>query len=192
MKLLRTLLLRDDHVCPWWLAYTFDNPLRRILHPPEKVLSGLVSQGQTVLDIGCGMGHFSLGMARMVGEHGRVIALDLQDQMLDRVRRRAEKQRLSDRLILHKGEVAGLDMRGEVDFALAFWMVHEVPDQHAFFQSVKGLLKPNGRLLVAEPKIHTSKADLIRSLKIAADAGLKVNANPDISFSRTALLTPVI
>ncbi len=192
MKRLRTLLLKDDHVCPWWLAYTFDNPLRRILHPPEKVLSGLVSQGQTVLDIGCGMGHFSIGMARMVGEHGRVIALDLQDQMLDRVLRRAEKQRLSDRLILHKGEVAGLDMRGEVDFALAFWMVHEVPDQHAFFQSVKGLLKPDGRLLVAEPKIHTSEADLIRSLKIAADAGLKVNANPDISFSRTALLTPAI
>ena len=192
MKRLRTLLSMDDHVCPWWLAYTFDNPLRRILHPPEKVLSGLVSQGQTVLDIGCGMGHFSIGMARMVGEHGRVIALDLQDQMLDRVLRRAEKQRLSDRLILHKGEVAGLDMRGEVDFALAFWMVHEVPDQHAFFQSVKGLLKPDGRLLVAEPKIHTSEADLIRSLKIAADAGLKVNANPDISFSRTALLTPAI
>jgi len=192
MKRLRTLLLKDDHVCPWWLAYTFDNPLRRILHPPEKVLSGLVSQGQTVLDIGCGMGHFSLGMARMVGEHGRVIALDLQDQMLDRVRRRAEEQRLSDRLILNKGEVAGLDMRGEVDFALAFWMVHEVPDQHAFFQSVKGLLKPDGRLLVAEPKIHTSEADLIGSLKIAADAGLRVIANPDISFSRTALLTPVI
>jgi len=192
MKRLRTLLLMDDHVCPWWLAYTFDNPLRRILHPPEKVLSGLVRQGQTVLDIGCGMGHFSIGMARMVGEHGRVIALDLQDQMLDRVRRRAEKQRLSDRLILHKGEVAGLDMKGEVDFALAFWMVHEVPDQHAFFQSVKGLLKPDGRLLVAEPKMHTSEADLSRSLKIAADAGLKVNANPGISFSRTALLTPVI
>jgi 2-polyprenyl-3-methyl-5-hydroxy-6-metoxy-1,4-benzoquinol methylase len=192
MKRLRTLLLKDDHVCPWWLAYTFDNPLRRILHPPEKVLSGLVSQGQTVLDIGCGMGHFSIGMARMVGEHGRVIALDLQDQMLDRVRRRAEEQRLSDRLILNKGEVAGLDMRGEVDFALAFWMVHEVPDQHAFFQSVKGLLKPDGRLLVAEPKIHTSEADLIGSLKIAADAGLRVIANPDISFSRTALLTPVI
>ena len=192
MKRLRTLLLKDDHVCPWWLAYTFDNPLRRILHPPEKVLSGLVSQGQTVLDIGCGMGHFSIGMARMVGEHGRVIALDLQDQMLDRVRRRAEEQRLSDRLILNKGEVAGLDMRGEVDFALAFWMVHEVPDQHAFFQSVKGLLKPDGRLLVAEPKIHTSEADLIGSLEIAADAGLRVIANPDISFSRTALLTPVI
>ncbi|MGD0820400.1 MAG: class I SAM-dependent methyltransferase [Desulfomonilia bacterium] len=192
MKRLRTLLLMDDHVCPWWLAYTFDNPLRRILHPPEKVLSGLVRQGQTVLDIGCGMGHFSIGMARMVGERGRVIALDLQDQMLDRVRRRAEKQRLSDRLILHKGEVAGLDMRGEVDFALAFWMVHEVPDQHAFFQSVKGLLKPDGRLLMAEPKIHTSEADLIRSLKIAESAGLNVCAKPDISFSRTALLAPVI
>jgi hypothetical protein len=34
------------HVCPWWLAYTFDNPLRRLLHNPEKLLAGLVEEGQ--------------------------------------------------------------------------------------------------------------------------------------------------
>jgi hypothetical protein len=45
---------------------------------------------------------------------------------------------------------------------------------------------------MAEPKIHTSEADLIRSLKIAESAGLNVCAKPDISFSRTALLAPVI
>jgi ubiquinone/menaquinone biosynthesis C-methylase UbiE len=189
VKRLRDLLLMDDHVCPWWLAYTFDNPIRRILHPPEKVLAGLVSQGQTALDIGCGMGHFTIGMARMVGEHGRVIAVDIQGQMIERVRRRAKHQALTDRLILHKGEVAGLEMKGQVDFALAFWMVHEVPDQQAFFQAVRSLLKPKGQFLMAEPKIHTSEQDLSNSFQMASKAGLTVCGKPTISFSRTALLT---
>jgi ubiquinone/menaquinone biosynthesis C-methylase UbiE len=188
LKRLRELLFMDDHVCPWWLAYTFDNPIRRILHPPEKVLGGLLHQGCTALDIGCGMGHFTLGMAKMVGDHGRVIALDIQDQMLERVRRRAFHQGLTARIILHKGYVECLEMKGQVDFALAFWVVHEVPDQQSFFNAVKGLLKPDGRFLVAEPRIHTSQAGLERSLKIAAQAGLTLCANPAISMSRTALL----
>jgi ubiquinone/menaquinone biosynthesis C-methylase UbiE len=188
LKRLRELLLMDDHVCPWWLAYSFDNPIRRILHPPEQILGSLVHQGCTALDIGCGMGHFTFGMAKMVGDQGRVIAVDIQDQMLERVKRRAMRQGLADRLILHKGQVEGLEMKGQVDFALAFWMVHEVPDQSAFFKAVKDLLKPDGRFLVAEPKIHTSEADIKRSLKIASQAGLAVCANPGISMSRTALL----
>ena len=188
MKRLRDFMLMDDHVCPWWLAYSFDNPLRRILHPPEKVLAGLLDPGMTVLDIGCGMGHFTLGMARMVGPGGRVIALDLQDQMLTRVRSKAERQGLAGRITLHKGEVAGLEMKGMVDFALAFWMVHEVPDQLAFFKAVKGLLKPDGRFLVAEPKIHTTQADVERSLEIAFQADLEVCSSPGILMSRTALL----
>ena len=189
MKGLRELLLMDDHVCPWWLAYTFDNPIRRILHPPDKVLGGLVHKGFTALDIGCGMGHFTMGMAKMVGDQGRVIALDIQEEMLERVKRRAIHQGLTERILLHKGYVKGLEMKGQVDFALAFWMVHEVPDQLAFFKAVKDLLKPDGRFLVAEPKIHTSEADLDRSLKIASQAGLAVCANPGIPMSRTALLT---
>ncbi len=188
LKRLRKLLLMDDHVCPWWLAYSFDNPMRRILHPPKKILGSLVHQGCTALDIGCGMGHFTFGMAKMVGDHGRVIAVDIQEPMLERVRRRARHQGLTERLILHKGDVEGLEMNGQVDFALAFWMVHEVPDQLAFFRAVKNLLKPDGRFLVAEPKIHTSEADIDRSLKIASQAGLAVCANPGISLSRTALL----
>jgi ubiquinone/menaquinone biosynthesis C-methylase UbiE len=188
VKRLRELLLMDAHVCPWWLAYTFDNPLRRILHPPERILAGRVLPGMTVLDIGCGMGHFTLGMARMVGETGRVIGLDLQAEMLGRVRRRAESQRLSGRITLHHGEVGSLDARGAVDFALAFWMVHEVPDQEAFFKTVKDLLKPDGCFLVAEPKIHTSAADLEGSIGTASHAGFNLIGRPSIAMSRTALL----
>jgi predicted RNA methylase len=70
------LLRREQHVCPWWLAYTFDNPLRGLLHQPAQILDGLVGQGDTVIDMGCGIGFFSLGLARIVGAAGHVLAID--------------------------------------------------------------------------------------------------------------------
>ena len=87
----RQILLMDDHVCPWWLCFTFDNPLRRLIHNPDRLLRSWIAPGQTAIDIGCGMGYFTLPMARLVGNSGRVIAVDLQAQMLDRLQRRAER-----------------------------------------------------------------------------------------------------
>jgi 2-polyprenyl-3-methyl-5-hydroxy-6-metoxy-1,4-benzoquinol methylase len=74
----------DQHkVCPWWKAYTFDNPIRKLLHPPRRVLGAYIKERMTVMDVGCGMGHFSIGMAKLVGENGKVIAVDLQQKMLN-------------------------------------------------------------------------------------------------------------
>ena len=70
-------------VCPSWLAFVLNNPLRKLLQNPEKILKGLVQEGQTAVDLGCGPGFFTLPLARMVGESGRVIAVDLQSKMLD-------------------------------------------------------------------------------------------------------------
>ena len=92
----------NERVCPWWRAYIFDNPVRRLIQKPEKILGGLIQQGQTVLDIGCGMGFFSLGMARLVGEEGRVISVDLQKKMLDALERRAKRAGLSSRIQVHQ------------------------------------------------------------------------------------------
>ncbi|MGB6852381.1 MAG: class I SAM-dependent methyltransferase, partial [Thermoanaerobaculia bacterium] len=100
-NLLRAILSRD-HVCPWWLAYSFDNRLRRFIHRPERLLGPYVRQGMTVLDVGCGMGHFSLGLARMVGSDGRVIAVDLQPEMLEVLSARANKEGLDERIRLHR------------------------------------------------------------------------------------------
>ena len=86
------------HVCPWWLAQALDNPIRRIIHSPDKILGGYIEPGQTVLDLGCGSGTFTIAMARMVGEAGRVIAVDLQDEMLQLIRQKAVKEGLASRL----------------------------------------------------------------------------------------------
>lgn len=78
------------HVYPWWGSYFLDNPLRRLIHAPEKIIGPYVRPGMTVMDVGCGMGLFSMPMARIVGNQGRVIAVDLQQEMFD-VLRRAEQ-----------------------------------------------------------------------------------------------------
>lgn len=178
----------EQHVCPWWLAYTFDNPLRRLLHPPEKLFAGLVHPGETVIDVGCGMGHFTLGLARMVGPAGKVIAVDLQQQMLDRVRRRAERAGLSERIRLHHAGERSLQLDARVDFVIASWMVHEVPDRAAFLHEVAGLMKPGARFYVIEPRGHVTEAELEQTVELAVGAGLRVESRPRVSLSRAVIL----
>jgi 2-polyprenyl-3-methyl-5-hydroxy-6-metoxy-1,4-benzoquinol methylase len=187
-NLLHRLLLRGDHVCPWWLAYTFDNPLRRLLHSPEKLFGGFVGPGQTAVDVGCGMGHFTLGLARMVGEDGTVVAVDLQEQMLARVRRRAERAGLLRQIRLHRSGGASLELAVRADFVVASWMVHEVPDRAAFLREVAGIMKPGARLFVAEPRGHVGAEDLERTVALAAEAGLRVESRPHVALSRAVVL----
>ena len=55
----------DVDVCPYWMAGLLDNPLRRLLHNPEKILAEFMHEGQTALDLGCGPGYFTMAMARL-------------------------------------------------------------------------------------------------------------------------------
>jgi ubiquinone/menaquinone biosynthesis C-methylase UbiE len=173
-----------ESVCPWWLGSALNNPVRRLFHKPESMLRSLVSPGDTVADIGCGSGFFTLPLARLVGDQGRVIAIDVQDEMLAGVHRRAEQAGLLPRLQFQNAILVEPKTAILVDFALAFWMVHEVPDQTAFFRQVHALLKPGAKLLVAEPKIHVGEAAFRRSLQIAQSAGLTPVGEVKISLSR--------
>jgi ubiquinone/menaquinone biosynthesis C-methylase UbiE len=182
--------MAKQHVCPWWLAYTFDNPLRRLLQDPERILAGMVRTGETALDVGCGMGYFSLALARIVGEDGLVIAADLQPQMLERVRRRAAMTGLQNRIRLHRCEPTRIGLGEQVDFALAFWMVHEIPDVQRFLAELRGVLRPEARFLLVEPKFHVSGTDFRRTLQIAHQEGLRLLGEPRVPLSRAALLGP--
>lgn len=176
------------HVCPWWLAYTFDNRLRRLMYRPETVLSPYVKPGMTLLDLGCGMGYFSIAMASLVGDSGAVIAVDLQQEMLDVMMKRAARSNLAGRIRPYRCAPDDIGAHTAADFALACYMLHEVPDRARFLQQVRANLKPNAKFLLMEPKLHVTKEAFASSLALAAEAGLiKIDA-PVITFSHTALL----
>ena len=183
------LFARDGHVCPWWVCFTFDNFIRRLFHDPETLLAPYVREGDTVLDVGPGMGYFSIPLARMVGDKGKVIAADLQAPMLAALRKRAKKQGLEVRIVPHLCKPDSIGIQEPVDFALAFWMIHEVPDQSRFFREMKLLVKPEGKFLLVEPKVHVTRRMFQETLKRAEEAGFSLTGNPKIFMSRTALLS---
>jgi ubiquinone/menaquinone biosynthesis C-methylase UbiE len=181
--------MQEKFGCPWWVPYIFDNPFRRWIHPPEKVMAPYVGQGQTAVDIGCGHGHFTLGMARLVGPTGKVVAADIHPAMLKITMRRAAKAGLADCVQDHlcPSDHLGLDLKA--DFITAFWVVHAVPDKERFFLEVAGLLAPQGRFLIAEPNIHVKREKFEDELALAVKAGLQVEESPRLWGSRTALMT---
>lgn len=178
-------------VCPWWLGPLLASPLRRLLQDPARILAPHVREGMTVLEPGPGMGFFTLEAARRVGTQGRVVAVDLQQRMLDGLRRRAARAGLLPRIELRLATEASLgveDLAGKVDLALAFAMVHELPDPGRFFEEVRRALAPGGLLLLAEPTGHVSGADFEATLALAERAGLRRGPGPAVARSLTALL----
>ena len=178
-------------VCPWYLGYLLASPVRRLVENPERLLGPLVRPGMTVLEPGPGMGFFTLELARLVGPEGRVIACDLQQKMLDGLKRRAARAGLSERIeprLAAEDSMKIDDLAGRVDFALAYAMVHELPDQARFFAEVRRALKPDGAVLVAEPNGHVSEDDFRATLAVAERAGFLVKPGPAIRRYRTAAL----
>ncbi len=182
--------MSGDHCCPLWMGYVLSNPLRKIFQKPQKLLAPYLSNGMTSIDLGCGLGFFSLPMARLSGPAGRVIAVDVQDKMLQVLRKRARRAGLLERIETMLSPPAQVSVKDKVDFALAMWMVHETPDERKFLSQVRECLKPQARLLVAEPKRHIPLSRFERTLEIAGDCGLRLVETPRVGLSHAAVLAP--
>ena len=79
---------KDNRVCPVEIAGGLDNFVRRLLQNPQKLLRPHIREGMTVLDLGCGPGFFSIEIAKLLNNSGKVIAADLQEGMLDKLRKK--------------------------------------------------------------------------------------------------------
>ncbi|UCE72624.1 MAG: methyltransferase domain-containing protein [Nitrospiraceae bacterium] len=178
----------SKHVCPWWLAYTFDNPLRRIFHKPDKIFIPYLNDGMTAIDIGCGMGYFSIGMARLVGKKGRIISVDIQQEMLTILTKRAKKAGVAERITTFLCDENNIGIKEKADFALAFWMAHETVDEFNFLKQVYSILNKSGKLLLAEPKMHVRFTKFKETVLLAQEVGFDIIESPEIYFSHATLL----
>lgn len=182
------------HVCPWYVGYLLANPLRRLYQNPEKILSPYIKSGMKILEVGPGMGFFSMPMARLVGETGRIYCVDLQEKMLKSLQRRASKKHLLDRIeicLCNESSLQIENLTGFIDFALAFAVVHEVPDKKKLFSEIIQSLKKDGLLLISEPNGHVTKEEFEKTLLIAQSNGMKVLNSPNINGSRSAVLEKI-
>jgi SAM-dependent methyltransferase len=178
--------------CPPWLSFTLVNVFRRLAQNPERILRPFIREGDTVLDVGCGPGFFTVPMASLVGPRGLVVAVDVQPGMLERTRRRAARAGLDGRLRLHLAGKDGLGLAVPADFALVFWTAHEIRELVPFFRDILGALKPPGVCLLAEPRGHVMRRHYEEIVAAALAAGFEARGTARIWLSRAAVLRPAL
>lgn len=172
-----------NHVCPVWVGYLLVSPLRKLLHNPTRILGSYISEGMKALDIGAAMGFFSIPLARMVGASGKVICVDVQPTMIAKLKKRAQKAGVAERIETRVCAPDSLDLKdlaGQIDFALAFAIVHEVPDASRFFFEVHECLQEERMLLLAEPTGRVTQKAFAASVLAAEQSGLAIVNHPRI------------
>ncbi len=181
-------------IYPWWLGYVLNNPLRKRLYNPDKILTRYVSPGMNILEVGCGMGFFSIPCAKMPGNSGRLYAVDIQPKMLEALKKNAIKNGVSSTIVPINCSENSLGLSKfnlQFDFAFLFAVAHEVPDQERLFREIHDVIKPEAKLLLAEPAGHVRKTDFEKTLDIAKQAGFQIISKPVIAKSHTALLIAI-
>lgn len=176
-----------NRVCPVEKAGGLDNSIRKFLQNPAKILKPYISGDMKVLDFGCGPGFFTVEIAKLISDGGTVIAADLQNGMLDKVSAKIKGTELEKKIQLHKCESDSIGICDKVDFILAFYVIHEVPDKEKLFKEFKSILKPDGRLLIIEPNFHVKKSNFSEMLDKLNRAGFKIIERPNKFMSRGVL-----
>jgi len=135
----------------------------------------------TVLDVGCGVGYYSLGMVQLVGTKGRVVAVDTETEAIATLRRKVEEVGLSKRIetrVCTYQDLGIRDLNSQVDFALAFYVVHHAKDVSSLMSDVHRALRLGGKFLVVEPRHHASAADCEFTEAAAHAAGFALAEHP--------------
>lgn len=182
--------MAHTHVCPSWMSWLLLLG-RSIFHDPQKLLDGMIKEGDIAADIGCGPGFFTAEMSRLAGASGKVYAADLQQAMLDRAKKRISKMNLPGNIIYLKTGETSLNIPDKLDFVLLFYVAHEVPDKAKLFAELGSLLKKGGKVVFGEPKNHETDKGFAESLALAEKNGFKVTEGRKAYRSYSAVLTRV-
>jgi ubiquinone/menaquinone biosynthesis C-methylase UbiE len=169
-----------------------DSRLRRFLYHPDRLAERYVTPGSRVLDFGCGPGFFTREFAKRVGDTGMVIAVDLQEKMLQILKKKLEPEALMSRIKTHQSAPDSLGLSpeydGRIDVAFAIFVVHEVPDPAKLFREIAALLAPGGLLFLSEPPFIVPGGEFRDTIARAEEAGLRLIKRRFFFVNRAAVL----
>ncbi len=157
-----------------------DNPDRRELLPPVKMLTDLgLKEGYTVLDIGAGIGYFTIPASEIVGKKGKVIAVDTSEEMIEKLKHRVSNAHIENIEILKSEEYDFVIENSTVDFALLSQVLHEVDDKKRFLLKAHEILKASGEIAIIEWERNETKfgppiehrIDRIEAIKMLDEVG---------------------
>jgi ubiquinone/menaquinone biosynthesis C-methylase UbiE len=181
----------DKHLhCPIGMAGLLDSKLRRFFFNPNTILKPYINKNMVALDIGCGPGVFSIEIAELLNGTGKIIAVDMQEEMLEIIKEKIDGKSIQKNIILYKCSQDKIGVKENVDFVLMFYVVHEVPSKENLFNEVLPLINKNGLIMIVEPKFVSNKtfSEMVKTIK---EKGFEEYKKLKITFSRGIVLKKV-
>ena len=159
---------------PEFMADLIDHPLRRRFQPPyETAVRHGLEPGMTVLEVGPGSGTYTIGAARRVGAQGRLVTVDIEPKMIERVGRRAEAEGLEN-IEARVANVYDLPFEdGTFDVVYMIAVIGEIPEPQRAMQEFHRVLSPSGTLVFSELVLDPDYPLANTLVRMAASAGFR-------------------
>ncbi len=147
----RIIRQRYPFPIPYFMIHFIDNPIRRMVQPLHKHPEHLgIKPGLTVLEIGPGSGTYTLATAEALGPQGKIIAIDIEERVVEYVRKRIVHQRMTN-IEMRQGDAQALAFESEsFDAIYAIAVFGEIPDRGRALREFKRVLVPGGTLAISE------------------------------------------
>ncbi len=145
-------------------------PDRDATEQPEKVLDALdIREGSTVADVGAGVGYFTWRLAKRVGPQGKVIAVEVQQKMLDLMAENLRQRNIHNVEMVLGGMNDPRLPEGTVDLALLVDVYHEFSEPEAMVTTIRRSLRPDGRLVLVEYRKEDPSVPILPLHKMSVD-----------------------
>ena len=149
-------------------AAWLDRPEREAEEGPSKAIAALgIRPGAIVADVGAGSGYYTVRLARVVGPTGRVVATDLQPGMLDIIRSKIARERLTNVEVLQGRMDDPVLPAGTFDLVVMVDVYHELASPQVFVRKLKEALKPDGRLVLIEFRLEDPRVPIREEHKMS-------------------------
>ena len=168
-------------------ASWLERPERVKEEEPAKLLKALdVKPGMIIADVGAGSGYHTFLLSPLVGQKGKVIASDIQQQMLDLITRRQKKLKIANIETVKGTETDPGLPPGEVDLILMVDVYHEFSHPHEMTEKMVAALKPGGRLVFVEFRLEDDKVPIKLVHKMSERQVLKeMGVFPELEHAKT-------
>jgi ubiquinone/menaquinone biosynthesis C-methylase UbiE len=138
-----------------------DRPEREAEEAPDKALDAIgIRAGMIVADVGAGTGYMTLRMARRIGPSGKAYAEDLQPEMLEKLRAKAQREKIANVETVLGTESSPKLPAGQMDLVLLVDVYHEFSQPQAMLQGIRESLKSDGRLVLLEYRKEDPKVPI--------------------------------
>lgn len=177
--------INQTNLHPVEKAGALESRLRQLLQNPKRILEKYVQPGMTILDLGCGTGYFTIEIARLLGDSGKVFAADVQKGMLEILRQKLNDSKLQHKIQIHNCPEDCICLTEKFDFILAFYTFHEMKYLDNIIAELKTLIKPETKILIAEQQFHVSKYTFKTLIQKMEVNGFIICERPKMFFTRT-------